>query len=209
MRKQGKSYNQIKQEISVSKSTLSNWLKEYPLSKELINGLRANSEQRIERFRKTMERKHAARLKEVYETEKKNIFPLSDKEIFIFGLGLYWGEGTKREMKELSISNNDPALINFFIYWLEKSFNIPRKRIKILLHLYSDMDIKKEMVYWSKILNIPLSQFNKPYIKKTSAAAINHKGSFGHGTCNAGIGSVPLAEKIIMGIKTIADNARV
>jgi len=203
------SYSQIKQRISVSKSTLSNWLKDYPLPKKRIDELRANNGRRIEKFRETMKKKHEERLKKVYEKEKHDIFPLTKKEIFIFGLGLYWGEGTKRQMSELSITNTDPNLIKFFIYWLEKSLNIPGEKIKIQLHLYSDMNIDKEKKYWSRILNIPLSQFNRPYIKKTAMVNVNHKGGFGHGTCNAGIGSVPLAEKIIMGIKTIADATRV
>ena len=201
------SYSQIKNALKISKSTLSCWLKDYPLSKQRIDELRGNNEQRIEKFRETMGRKHENRLKEVYETEKVNILPLSDREIFIFGLGLYWGEGTKRQMKELSISNTDPDLIKFFIYWLEKSLNVSRQKVRILLHLYEDMNIEKEQKYWSETLDIPLSQFYKPYIKKTSQADIKHKGGFGHGTCNAGIGSVPLAEKVMMGIKVVSDAA--
>ena len=60
------------------------------------------------------------------------------------------------------------------------------------------------MKFWSKMLKIPLSQFIRPYIKKTSSERINHKGSFGHGTCNVGINSVPLAERVFMSIKAIS-----
>ncbi len=205
LRKQELSYNQIKQRIGVSKGTLSGWLKDYPLSKERIATLRDHSEQRIEKFRETMRKKKEDRLRNTYDKEKINTLPLTKKEIFLFGLGIYWGEGTKRQMSELSISNTDPNLINLFIYWLEQSFNISRKKIKILLRLYGDMDIDKETIYWSKTLNIPICQFNRPYIKKNSVLNINHKGNFGHGTCNARINSVPLAEKVLMTIKAIAN----
>jgi len=205
LRKKEMSYNQIRKILKVSKSTLSIWLRNYPLSEQRIRQLRDWSEQRIEKCRETKRRKKERRLKETYETQKKFILPLEKRELFMLGLGLYWGEGAKFKMDRLSISNTDPALINVFIYWLTKSLGIPRKKIRVLLHLYKDMDIKKEMHFWSDILKIPLSQFNAPYIKKTSSERIDHKGGFGHGTCNLGINSVPLAEKILMGLKVISD----
>ena len=67
------------------------------------------------------------------------------------------------------------------------------------------MNINKEINYWSNTIKIPVEQFNKPYIKKTSSKRINHKGSFGHGTCQARMGSTPLAEKVFMSIKVIGD----
>jgi len=205
LRKQGMSYSQIRSIIKVSKSTLSLWLKNYPLSKERIKELRAFSEQRIERFRETVRQKREKRLTETYQTQKQLILPLSNRELFIAGLLLYWGEGTKCRRDGLSISNNDPSVIRFFIYWLKKSLAIPKKKIRILLHLYNDMNINNELNYWSKILRIPLRQFNRSYIKKTPSTRINHKGGFGHGTCNVRINSVPLAEKIFMSLKVISN----
>lgn len=209
LRKQGMSYSQIKKLLGVSKSTLSLWLKDYPLSKERIKELRANNEQRIERFRETMRRKKEARLEKTYKIQKGLILPLDKKESFIAGLFLYWGEGSKSKMDRLSISNTDPNIIKFFINWLNKSLNVNRTKIRILLHLYSDMDIRKETMFWSDQLKIPLSQFNRPYVKKTLSTNVNHKGSFGHGTCNATVCSVPLAEKIFMTLKVFGARSSV
>jgi len=206
LRKEGMSYGQIKKILKVGKSTLSLWLRSYPLSKERIKELRGSNKGRIEKFRETMKQKREKRLRETYNIQKKILLPLKKRELFILGLGLYWGEGTKFRMDRLSISNNDPSVINFFIYWLNKILGVPRKKIRVLLHLYKDMDIKKEMCFWSEILKIPLSQFANPYIKETSITRINHKGGFGHGTCNLGLNNVLLAEKILMGLKTISDH---
>ena len=43
LRKQRKSYSQIKAILGVSKSTLSTWLRAYPLTRKEINNLLANS----------------------------------------------------------------------------------------------------------------------------------------------------------------------
>ena len=57
LRKQGKSYSQIKTILKVSKSTLSLWLRDYPLSRQRIRELRDWSEQRIEKCRETKRKK--------------------------------------------------------------------------------------------------------------------------------------------------------
>lgn len=199
------SYSQIRKILKVSKSTLSLWLRNYPLPEERIKELQ-KSEAVIEKIRNTKRQKREKRLKEIYETQKKFLLPLKTRELFLIGLGLYWGEGTKCRRDGLAISNTDPSIIKFFIYWLNKSLGIPKKKMRVGLHLYRDMNINKEMKFWSKILKIPLSQFTRPYIKKTSSKRINHKGGFGHGTCNLRINSVPIAEKIFMSIKAISDH---
>lgn len=205
LRKQEYSYSQIKNILKISKSTLSYWLRDYPLSKKRIKELRDWNEQRIERYRKTMKNKREKRLKNFYQEQKNFIFPLNKRELYLAGLFLYWGEGAKTHQSILSISNTDPSMIKFFIFWLNKALGVAKNKIRVYLHLYSDMNMKKEIAYWSTILEIPLSQFNKPYVKITSSERINHKGMFGHGTCNVTIGDAKLSEKIFMAIKAISN----
>lgn len=205
LRKEGMSYSQIKKTLGISKSTLSGWLKDYPLSKERIRELRDCNEQRIERYRETMRAKREKVLKEIYDKQKKIILPLTKRDLFMFGLGLYWGEGSKRIDGSIVISNTNPAVIKFFINWVEKTLKISRDRLSIQLQLYSDMNITEEVNFWSGELKIPLLQFIRPYIKKNTGARINHKGSFGHGTCNAKLSSVTLWNEIMMSLKVVSD----
>jgi len=205
LRKKGKSYSQIKKLLKVSKGTLSLWLRDYPLSKQRIRELRDWNEQRIERFRETMRKKKEARLDKTYKKQRKYIFPLGKRELFLGGLFLYWGEGSKTRTSDISISNTDPSVIKFFIAWTTKCLKIPQKDLRVQLHLYGDMDIKKELRFWSRALEIPLSQFRKPYIKKTLNSDINHKGGFGHGTCNVKVGNTGIAEDVLMGIRAISE----
>lgn len=205
LRKQELSYSQIKKELNVSKSTLSYWLRNYPLSKEKISELRDNNEKRIERYRETRKKTRDTRLQAYYLEQKKKVFPLSKRDIFIAGLFLYWGEGSKSKPTDLFVSNTHPSIINFFIKWMEVVFDIPRSRLKFRMHFYENMDIRKETAFWAKTLNVSEEQFAKPYIKKSSSLRINEKGSFGHGTCNAGIWDARLHEQVIMAIKVISD----
>jgi hypothetical protein len=205
LRKQEMSYSQIKAILGVGKGTLSSWLKNYPLSKERISQLSWKNDRRIERYRETMKNKREKRLKEFYNEQKNKIFPLTKRDLFIAGLFLYWGEGGKTLPSSLTLSNTDPSLINFFIDWVINHLDFPKEKIHIKLHLYYDMDIKKETNFWSKKINISKKQFKNPYIKQTNFKAINYKRSFGHGTCNVQIGDARLCEKILMAIKAVSD----
>lgn len=203
LRKEGKSYNEIKGILGVSKSTLSVWLRQYPLTKERIDALRAHSEKRIELFRETMRQKREKRIKAVYHKQKETLLPLSKKELFIAGLFLYLGEGGKTSPLVV-LSNNDPEVIKFFLYWLTSLCEVPTEKIKIRLHLYGDMDLKKELSYWADVLNLKKSQFKNPYVKQSKQAGLTYH-SFGHGTCNIMVGDVTLFEKIMAGIKVVKD----
>ena len=202
----GMSYSQIKERLRVSKSSLSIWLRDYPLSRERINELRAWSEKRIERFRDTMRRKKEARLNEAYFVQKKQLLPLTNNELFIAGLFLYAGEGSKTSFGEVSLSNTNPAIVKFFLYWLTKILYIPKDKIKIKLHLYRDMDKDKEERYWMGAIGLRKKHFKNPYIKASSSKRISYRGGFGHGTCNVIVRDTRLFEKIIMGIKVIMDD---
>ncbi len=207
LRKKGLSYSQIKNILGVSKGTLSYWLKDNPLPKEKISELQRlgwkKNECAIERFRETMRIKREKRYQELYEVQKKSIFPLTEKELVLAGFMLYWAEGTKGRMNSLEMANSDPRMLCFFIYWLTKAMLLPREKIIIHPHLYSEMDVQKEIKYWSKTLKIPHEQFRKPYVKKTSGKRINYKGGFGHGTCKIRVYDTSFAGNVLMGIKAI------
>lgn len=204
LRKQGKSYSQIKVNLRLSKSTLSRWLRKYPLNEEQMNKLREKSQIRIEKFRQTMMQKRQIRLLTYYNEERRKLFPLSERELFIAGLFLYWGEGNKFSRYTLSINNTDPSVLTFSLFWITHALHIDKKNIRVFLHLYKDMDIKKETNYWSKELDIDISQFSKPYIKKSKRNDVDQKG-FGHGTCGIRIDSVFLKERILMNLKALSD----
>lgn len=204
MRKKGMSYSQIKEKISVSKSTLSIWLSDIPLSSKRIRELQADSPIRIEKYRNTMRLKKEIRLKEVYKKAKKDISVFSRRDLFLAGLFLYWGEGTKMQNGSVVLTNTNPAILKIFIKWLEV-FGVERKKLKIKLHLYSDMNIKQSLVFWSKELKIPINQFQKSYIKKTKLKDITYKNGFGKGTCCVIFHNRDLWEYITMGLKYISD----
>lgn len=209
LRKKGMTYSDIRKELKIPKSTLSDWLREYSLTKDqmflLEKKKKRNRYLSIEKVIRTKLNKRKARLDSTYDEEKQRFSSLNKRELEIAGLFLYWGEGNKRLNGPVSLNNTDPQVLSFTLLWLTFGLNIPKEKIRVYLHLYRDMSKEKEMLFWSRKLGLPLSQFAKPYTKESKRIDIDQKG-FGHGTCGLVVSNVRLKEKVMMGIKAIADN---
>lgn len=205
LRLEGKTYSEIKDLLGLSKSTLSDWLKKFPLTKSQINHVKSNIPKRIEKFRNTMARMRVQREQKAYDESKNFWLPLTKREKLLAGIFLYWGEGTKVSPSYLCISNCDPRVIKFTLNWMIDSLEIQKKDVRILLHLYNDMNIQKEINYWSKILGIPLENFRRPYIKTSKLSELTYRG-FGHGTCNIYVSNKKIKDKVIRSINAISNH---
>lgn len=205
LRGEGKSYSEIKQQIKVSKSSLSLWLRNIPLSKKQLRRIESKREKTIEKYRETMRLKRQKKLRRYYDNQFKKWIPLSDREIFIAGLFLYSGEGDKTKRSTISLANTDPSVIKFTLLWIIKSLEVSPKKIKVQLQLYSDMNVEKETSFWKKELKNKNLKFLKPYIKKTKRIDIDHKG-YGHGTCTMFVHDTVLKENVMMALEAIYDN---
>ena len=204
LRAKGKSYSEIKETLKVGKGTLSAWLNDMPLSSDQIRLLRDLNPRRIEHFRETMRKKREVRLQSAYVRVRKDIGKLSRRDLLIAGFYLYWGEGNKSSRGQVGISNTNPEIILTFIDWV-RLLGISRRKLSVKLHLYHDMDVKKEIMYWSETLSIPESQFRKPYIKTSLLTGLTYKNGYGHGTCNVLFENIALWEYITMALKYIGE----
>lgn len=198
MRKQGMSYSQIKAVVKVSKGTLSLWLRDMPLSREKINELRALNPQRIERYRNTMAAKRRVRLDDAYRVASKEIGVLNSREIFLCGLFLYWGEGTKIGDSTVEITNTDPAMIKFTLSWFE-NLGISKNLLVARLKIYKDTNVEEITDFWSNILGFKKDQF-RFHIKNTNQADITYKSGYGHCTCSISYGSTKLRNHIMQSL---------
>lgn len=89
---------------------------------------------------------------------------MKDAELFGMGLGLYWGEGTKSNKHTIRLANTDPKLLNVFIKFLIRFFRIKRSDLKFGLQIFTDINPKKALDFWTKSLHIEKAQFQKPII---------------------------------------------
>ena len=203
LRKKGYSYSQIKEKLGIGKGTLSDWLKDYPLSDKRIRELRDNNPQRIEKYINTMRKKREKKFSIAFEKVKKDIGNITDRELFIAGFFLYWAEGGKTRKGTIILTNTDPSMLRVYIKWLEM-FDIGKDELKIKLHIYKDMNEKKEIKFWCKEFGLNKSQFQKTWVKDSKMTDLTYKNNFGHGTCNVIYHNTIIAMYVLMGIKFIS-----
>ncbi len=203
------SYSAIQKELKVPKSTLSYWLKEHPLHEVEILKLRRQSwlrgETSRERFRNTMRAKRDSLGKKVYQKYKKQMDSLSNVSFFVAGLMLYLGEGDKKSKGRVGLANTDPAVIQFFLKWTVDFLGIDKRNIHAELHLYENMDIEAEKLFWRKTTGLLKSQFYKTQVRKIQAGKFVYQGSQRHGTCSIIFDSVEKKREITMAVKALLD----
>lgn len=203
------SYSAIKKALGVSKSTLSYWLKDYPLTKEKISELQksgwSTSEISREKYRATMRETKEKIAEGEYVTYKKVLGNIGDKALFVSGLMLYSAEGDKKNSNRICLANTDTKLIFFFMSWLTKFYEVDRSTIKFQLHLYEDMDVKKEKEYWRGELSVEDVQFYKPSIRKVTRNSFSYSESYRHGTCSLYVLNTRKKTQLMMAIKAFLE----
>ena len=87
--------------------------------------------------------------------------------LYGLGLGLYWGEGNKKNKMSIKLGNTDPKLVKKFIAFMEQSFKIERKKLRFGLQVFSDMSKTRVLNFWVKELSFPRTQFQQVVITKS------------------------------------------
>ncbi|MEY9841834.1 orotate phosphoribosyltransferase-like protein [Streptacidiphilus sp. EB103A] len=118
LRRAGRTYDEIQEALGVSKSSVSLWVRDMPRPAR-----RQSGEQR----RQYMQDICWAPRRELRENERRitkaaaarEIGEMTDREIFIAGIGLYWAEGNKDKSyarrERVNFVNSDPNMIRVFL----------------------------------------------------------------------------------------------
>ncbi len=186
LRANGWSYTVIAKRLPVAKSTLSHWLREVPYTPNAAMRKRIREGPAISAMRK-----HAQKMRKISLAKKSaalELGKLSRRDLWMLGLGLYIGEGTK--LYELvRLINSDPDSIRLAMAWFQKCCGVPLSHFTISIHLYPDVSQKQAIRYWSKITGIPRSQFGKTQIDRRTNKTGIKKRKLPFGTAHIGIRS--------------------
>jgi len=167
LRKRGLSYGEIKKQIDVAKSSLSLWLKNIELKPEHKARLYTKHIQFLNLGSKSQKERRAKEVAEIIKNaEEEIICPLPFDVYRLMGAALYWAEGSKNGLCQ--VTNSDPRLICFMVKWIGKMFSIPPKNLKARLNIYPQQSEKQIKKFWSEITGIPVERFGKSFVKPLS-----------------------------------------
>lgn len=164
LRRRGLSYGEIRKVMPVSKGTLSWWLKGIRLTPQQRRRLYTKQIVNLSLGSKSQRERRAQEVEQIIQAARKEIsLPLSQETHRLMGAALYWAEGRKDGLME--VTNSDPHLIAFMVHWIESVLHIPHQKLKARLNLYPQQHEKKIIKFWSEITGIPVKNFGKTFIK--------------------------------------------
>ncbi|WP_033323113.1 hypothetical protein [Streptomyces yerevanensis] len=167
LRLQGWTYNQIQAELGCSKSSVSLWVRDLPHPEP-----KCTPEEQRARMNAGLARLRASQDREREETKRAAaaaVGELSDRELFLLGVGLYWAEGSKdkpyRRAEVLQFINSDPNMIKLFLRWLEL-LEVSRDRLTLRVSIHETADVEAAEKYWADIVGVDVSVFSRATLKK-------------------------------------------
>lgn len=204
LRQEGKSLKEISRVVGVSKASVSVWVRDIILSKRQLSSLKAKgfSSEAIEKRRHKRLKNEQGKRDAITALAQKNIKNISQRDLRLIGLCLYWGEGGKTHKGAARISNSDPAVIKVMMRFFREICMVEEKKFRAHIHIHSHLDIEKSEKYWSRISGVPRAQFFKTYAKP-SIASKNKKDSLPYGTFDIYVCNTKLFHQIIAQIEKI------
>ena len=210
-RKSGLSYSEICSKFNLPKSTVSIWCRKVRLSDDKLQRLLTKVKSNWVYAAHKRRESEASRRRQIFEEASKEIKKLTKKDIFLIGLALYWGEGTKYE-GDVGFTNSDPDTIRMIMRFFRESCKVPERKFRARLSIHPksrhkyNISEKKALCFWSKITKIPLSQFHKTSFYKNKKTKFKRGKIMPHGTLIIKVMNADLHRKIMGRINGIIKN---
>lgn len=171
MRSRGSSFEEILNEVPVSKSTLGRWLRGMLLTTDQYVRIGGHKDRRglsrskaadtLRLGRVTRETKYIKEADELFEKFEKD-------PLFLMGLVLYWNQGSKSGLS-FQFTTSDDQLLFFMTKWVSWYLGYPATRHGYRLYTYSHQkDMHHERI-WAGRLGVPVEAIRVTYLvrKKT------------------------------------------
>ena len=166
LRRKGESFGEIAKKVGVAKSTASLWCRDIVLTegqiealfqRDVVGGILGRT-----RAWEWHRKEKRDRYRRFHKLGYHMFSSITEKELYLIGLALYWSEGSKRDGRVL-LTNSDPTMILLYMMWLEDCLKVRHEDIvcRVTINeLHQDRRIEIEQ-YWSNVTGIPLEQFTK------------------------------------------------
>ena len=147
---------EIADELGVAKGSVSVWVRDVEFTPKPRNRGHSGHQPHPLHVRKLAE------IEQCRAEAEELIGQLTERDLRMFAIGLYAGEGSKTA-GTVSMANSNPVLLLAFVAWLRGEFDIDESRLRAKLYLHDGLDLGVATAHWSKVLDIPEDRFGRPY----------------------------------------------
>ncbi|MGX1671590.1 hypothetical protein [Streptomyces sp. NPDC055400] len=167
LRLQGWTYDQIQVELGCSKGSISLWVRDLPKPERRRTPEEASAIAR-RGWEATLRRRDEER-QQTKQSASDEIGTMSDRELFLTGVSLYWAEGSKtkphRRQERVDFINSDPDMIEVYLAWL-RLLGVAPERLRFHVHIHETADVADAENFWATLVGADPSQFGKTALKK-------------------------------------------
>ncbi|MGX1914456.1 hypothetical protein ACWIID_37395 [Streptomyces phaeochromogenes] len=169
LRLQGWTYDRIQVEPGCSKSSISLWVRDLPKPERKRTPEEASAIAK-RGWKATLRRREEER-QQTKSASAQEIGTLTDRELFLTGVALYWAEGAKdkayssQRRERLEFINSDPNVISLYLRRLE-SLGVERERMRFRVSIHESTDTANAEAFWAEPVGVEVSTFQRTTIKK-------------------------------------------
>src|SRR5215469_6690867 len=163
LREQGLDYEEIADALSVSKSSVSLWVRDMPRPPHLTyEESRKRAVEGMRRYWAAERPVREAAREAVIAAAAAEIGPPSEREFLVAGAIAYWCEGCKskphRRADHVTFVNSDPGLIKLFLRFLDHA-GIEQDRVIYRVHIHESADVPASERFWLEVTAARPAQF--------------------------------------------------
>ncbi len=96
----------------------------------------------------------------IKESAIREIGVITKRDLWMLGLGLYLGEGSKT-YEITRVINSDPAIIRLAIRWFKDLCGLRNKNITVAIQLYPDSDAKKCLAFLEQGVEVAIDSIQE------------------------------------------------
>lgn len=127
--------------------------------------------------------------------EIKELETQDERDLFRLAIGLYIGEGKKKDAQQVSLANTEPRVIKVFLRFLREICNVNEEELWAWINIFDDCALERAQEFWEEVTSLPRSQFYKPMVRRRRGGTYTQLSLYG--TLTAGVNNTRL-HKIVL-----------
>lgn len=184
LRASGLSIKSIARELNAAQSSVSLWVRNVILTDLQLQKLKANTHapEVIEKRRQSRLKSELIKRNVIINKARDNVQSLSNRELWLIGIALYWAEGAKTQ-STVQFSNGDPKMIMLMMRFFREICNADESKLRGCIHIHEHLNVTEAEEYWQGVTGIRKDRFYKTY-NKPNKSSKGTRNSLPYGVCD-------------------------
>ncbi|MFE1934965.1 hypothetical protein ACFW95_32255 [Streptomyces sp. NPDC059474] len=185
MRLRGMTYDRIQLELGCSKSSISLWVRDLPKPDRPPRTREEASAIAKRGWEATLRQREIERQRTKLAAARE-VGKLTDRELFLVGVGLYWSEGSKSKphnpTERATFINSDPDMIQLYLAWLSL-LGVEPERLRYRAMIHESAQVADAERYWAELIGVDVTTLERTTLKKHNPKTVRKNVGEGYRGC--------------------------